>query len=78
MIQQDYENGSPTGTPTAGVPITGLTMKGVTGSVTDKAQPIYVLCGKGACSDWSWSGVKVSGGQKEKKKCLIVPSSAFC
>lgn len=37
VIQQDYENGSPTGKPTAGVPITGLTVKGVTGSVDRKS-----------------------------------------
>lgn len=78
VIQQDYKNGSPTGQPTSGVPITGLTMKGVTGTVTSNAQPIYLLCGKGACSNWSWSGVKISGGQKEKKKCMNVPSSASC
>jgi polygalacturonase len=78
VIEQDYENGSPTGTPTTGVPITGLTMKGVTGSVSAKAQPIYILCGKGACSNWSWSGVKVTGGKPQQKKCLNVPSSASC
>ena len=78
MIQQDYENGSPTGKPTSGVPITDLTIKGVTGTVTSKAQPIYLLCGDGACSNWSWSGVKLSGGQGEKKKCMNVPSPASC
>ena len=33
VIEQDYENGSPTGTPTTGVPITDLTVTGVKGSV---------------------------------------------
>lgn len=49
VIEQDYENGSPTGTPTAGVPITGLTLNGVTGSVTSSAKDYYILCASGAC-----------------------------
>ncbi|KAK8100120.1 Endopolygalacturonase [Apiospora kogelbergensis] len=78
VIQQDYENGSPTGTPTGGVPITDLTISGVTGSVASKADPIYILCAKGACSNWKWSGVKISGGQPNPNKCLNVPSPASC
>ena len=46
---QDYENGSPTGTPTTGVPITGLTLNKVTGTVTSSAKDYYILCGSGAC-----------------------------
>lgn len=60
VIEQDYENGSPTGTPTAGVPITGLTVKNVKGSVSSSATDIYILCASGACSNWTWSGNSVS------------------
>jgi len=77
VIQQDYENGSPTGTPTTGVPITGLTVSGVTGSVVSTGTNIYILCGKGSCSNWSWSGIRVTGG-KTSTKCLNVPSPATC
>ncbi|KAK8066206.1 glycoside hydrolase 28 protein [Apiospora hydei] len=78
VIQQDYENGSPTGEPTDGVPITDLSISGVTGSVTgEKATPIYILCAKGACSNWKWSGVKIDGG-KASDKCRNVPSPASC
>lgn len=77
IIEQDYENGSPTGKPTTGVPITGLDIENVTGSVSSDATPIYILCGKGACSDWTWSGVKVTGGEKSSK-CQNVPSPASC
>lgn len=55
VIEQDYENGSPTGTPTDGVPITELTISDITGSVADDAAPVYILCA--SCSDW----VGVSG-----------------
>ncbi|KAJ5233689.1 uncharacterized protein N7469_005455 [Penicillium citrinum] len=77
VIQQDYKNGSPTGTPTNGVPITGLTLNNVHGSVDSKATDVYVLCASGACSGWNWSGVKVTGGKKSDK-CKNVPSSASC
>jgi hypothetical protein len=42
VIEQDYENGSPTGTPTSGVPITDLTVKGITGSVESDAVEVYI------------------------------------
>jgi galacturan 1,4-alpha-galacturonidase len=57
VIEQDYENGSPTGTPTDGIPITDVTLSDITGSVSDDAQPYYILCA--ACSDWDVSGVDV-------------------
>ncbi|CAI6334127.1 unnamed protein product [Periconia digitata] len=77
IIQQDYENGSPTGKPTNGVPITKLTLDGVKGSVTSKAAPVQILCGSGSCSDWTWKGVSVTGGEKSSK-CQNVPSVASC
>ncbi len=77
VIQQDYENGSPKGTPTAGVPITNLTLSGVTGTVKSSATNVYVLCAAGACSNWTWSNVTVTGG-KNSTKCSNVPSSAKC
>lgn len=50
VIEQDYENGSPTGTPTNGVPITDVTISNVKGSVAAKAVPVYILCA--SCSAW--------------------------
>lgn len=73
VIEQDYENGSPTGTPTTGVPITDLTISKVTGSVASSATEVYILCGKGSCSSWSWSGVSITGGKKSSS-CSNIPS----
>jgi polygalacturonase len=73
VIEQDYENGSPTGTPTTGVPITGLTLSGITGTVTSSGTDVFVLCGSGSCSNWKWSGVTVTGGKKSTK-CTNIPS----
>ncbi|CAZ86520.1 unnamed protein product [Tuber melanosporum] len=72
VIQQDYENGSPTGVPTDGVPITDLTITNVKGTVTSSATQIYVLCAQDACSDWEWSGVEISGGKYSD--CKNAPS----
>jgi polygalacturonase len=77
VIEQDYENGSPTGTPTAGVPITGLTVQDVKGTVASKGTDVYILCAKGACSNWTWVGNSVTGGQKSST-CSNVPSGASC
>ncbi len=74
-IQQDYQNGGPTGKPTTGVPITGLTLQNVQGTVTGKGTDVNIVCGSGSCSDWTWSGVSVTGGQQSKAKNLNVPDS---
>ncbi|OLN96816.1 Polygalacturonase [Colletotrichum chlorophyti] len=73
VIQQDYENGSPTGKPTGGIPITDVTVKNVKGTVAAKGTNVYILCAKGACSNWKWSGVSVTGG-KTSKDCSGIPS----
>ncbi|RPB02495.1 the polygalacturonase [Choiromyces venosus 120613-1] len=73
VIQQDYLNGKPTGTPTNGVPITDLTIENVCGDVAYSAIGIYILCAKGACSDWNWTGVNISGGDPPLK-CSNIPS----
>ncbi|PWN47943.1 endopolygalacturonase precursor [Violaceomyces palustris] len=75
VIEQDYENGSPTGTPTTGVPITGLTLTNVQGSVKSTATNVYILCGSGSCSNWKWTSVKVTGG-KTSTKCTNIPSGS--
>ncbi|OWP04100.1 hypothetical protein B2J93_5921 [Marssonina coronariae] len=73
VIQQDYMNGAPTGTPTTGVPITDLTITGVTGTVASSAINVYILCGKGSCSGWTWADNTVTGGMTSTK-CLNIPS----
>ncbi|CAI7566348.1 unnamed protein product [Penicillium glandicola] len=77
VIEQDYENGSPTGEPTTGVPITGLTIEKVTGTVESDATNVYILCGDGSCSDWTWSGNDVTGGETSSE-CENVPTGASC
>ncbi|KAJ5584792.1 extracellular polygalacturonase [Penicillium hispanicum] len=77
VIEQDYENGSPTGKPSNGIDITDVTVDGITGSVESDAVSVYILCGDGSCSDWTWKNVDLTGG-KTSSKCKNVPSGASC
>ncbi|KAL3483838.1 putative endopolygalacturonase B [Aspergillus germanicus] len=77
VVQQDYQNGSPTGKPTNGIKVEDITFKKVTGSVKSSATDVYILCGSGSCKDWTWSGNSISGGKKSDK-CKNVPSGASC
>ncbi|KAF2704420.1 glycoside hydrolase family 28 protein [Pleomassaria siparia CBS 279.74] len=62
-VQQDYENGGATGNPGNSIDITGISFIDVTGTVTDDAQAYYVLCGSGSCSDFTYTGVSITGGK---------------
>lgn len=62
-IQQDYLNGGPTGIPTNGVLIQGVTMANVVGTVNGAdAYDYYILCGDGSCSDFEFEDVHIIGG----------------
>ena len=61
-VQQDYLNGGPTGTPTNGVTISGVSFIDVTGTATSSGTDYYILCGSGSCSDFTFSGVSITGG----------------
>ncbi|EQC34264.1 polygalacturonase [Saprolegnia diclina VS20] len=75
VIEQDYLNGGPTGKPTNGVPITNVTLNKITGSVSSKATNTYILCAQGACSNWKFTGVAVTGG-KASTKCSYIPANS--
>jgi polygalacturonase len=62
-VQQDYKNGGPTGNPTNGYKLSGITFRGITGTVASKAIPIYILCGQGSCSDITLDNVSLTGGK---------------
>ncbi|QPH06387.1 hypothetical protein C2857_004819 [Epichloe festucae Fl1] len=60
VIRQDYKNGGPTGRPTPYVPITGLTVKNVVGTVREGGTNVLIKCA--ACSQWTWEDNKITGG----------------
>ncbi|WVQ65135.1 uncharacterized protein L199_003308 [Kwoniella botswanensis] len=66
VIQQDYENGSPTGEPTNGIEISNIVFDSGTAveTASDAKYGVYVLCGDGSCTgNWDWSGLTVSGAE---------------
>ncbi|KAI9335347.1 polygalacturonase [Zopfochytrium polystomum] len=59
VIEQDYLNGGPTGTPTAGIPISGVTLTNVHGTMASGAtHSTYILCA--ACSGFSFSQINIT------------------
>lgn len=75
IVTQSY-NGVD-GQPTTGVPITNFVLNNVTGTVLSDAVNVYIECGKGSCSKWTWTGVSVTGGKKATN-CLNVPTGISC
>ncbi|POS78251.1 polygalacturonase [Diaporthe helianthi] len=73
-VQQDYLNGGPTGTPTNGVNISGITFENVIGTVEEDAYSYYILCGDGSCSDFTFTNVNISGG---KESCNFPTSTCL-
>ncbi|XP_018321600.1 polygalacturonase-like [Agrilus planipennis] len=79
VLQGDYRNTRPTGTPTDGVPIKNVTITNVRGTVSESGTNIYILLADGVAENWYWENVTVTGGMK-KRKCSGIPegSHAFC
>lgn len=72
VVEQDYLNGGPTGVPTNGVKIDGVTFRDVRGTVSgSSAYDYYILCGNGSCSNFHFEAVYISGGEKS---CNYPPS----
>lgn len=62
-VQQDYLNGGPNGTPSNGVIIKDIHFIDVVGSASgNESYNVYILCGDGSCSDFTFDNVAISGG----------------
>ncbi|KAG2420203.1 polygalacturonase-4 precursor [Aspergillus terreus] len=79
LIEQNYDGGDLKGSPTSGIPITDLTVEDISGAsaVSSSGYNIAIVCGSGACSNWTWESVDVTGG-KDYGSCQNVPSVASC
>lgn len=79
LIEQNYDGGDlDGGTPSTGIPITDLVLENISGAdaVESTAYNVVIACGSGACSDWTWTDVDVTGGKTYS--CLNVPSGISC
>ncbi|CAG9865081.1 unnamed protein product [Phyllotreta striolata] len=73
-IQEDYGD---IGNSDSLVKIRNLTIENVWGSVQgDLTRPVHVACGKGTCSDWTFSGINILGGGKSY--CNYKPEGFSC
>lgn len=71
-ITQAYDGDS----ATTGVPITDFTLSSITGTVSSDADAaIYIDCGSGSCSDWTWTDVSLTGADND---CTNEPSGITC
>ncbi|CAK7227449.1 hypothetical protein SCUCBS95973_006547 [Sporothrix curviconia] len=80
LIEQNYDGGDlDGGTPSSGIPITDLKIENISGSgaVASTGYNVVIACGSGACSDWTWSDVTVTGG-KTYGSCSNVPTGISC
>ncbi|CRG91946.1 polygalacturonase [Talaromyces islandicus] len=79
LVEQNYDGGDLHGDPTSGIPITDLTVQNISGdgAVDSDGYNIVIVCGSGACSDWTWDSVDVTGGE-DYGDCKNVPSVASC
>ncbi|KAK3934284.1 putative endopolygalacturonase E [Diplogelasinospora grovesii] len=75
VVEQAYDG--TTGDPTNGVTISDFKLSTVTGTVSSSGTDIFIDCGSGSCTDWTWTGVSVTGG-KTSTSCLNVPSGVSC
>lgn len=75
VIRQDYQNGSPTGNPTAGVPIENLKLKNVKGTVNKNATQKFILCA--SCHNFTFTDVSITNGLCSTK-CQGVPYPVTC
>nr|AWM99289.1 glycoside hydrolase family 28 [Rhizophlyctis rosea] len=52
-----------------------LVMQNITGNVVSGKTPVRIECGSGACSNWNWSKISISGG---KNSCNYTPNGFTC
>lgn len=72
-MQQDYLNGGPTGIPTSGVTIDGVTFDNVYGTATADGRDYYILCGSGSYSNFTFTDAEIVGGGKNSS-CNYPPT----
>ncbi|CAG9864909.1 unnamed protein product [Phyllotreta striolata] len=77
-VQENYKNGKSTDKPKGNIPIHGLKLNNVRGTMTGKnSEAVYILCGSNGCDNFNWSGVSISGAHKSSS-CNYKPSGYSC
>ncbi|XP_060535047.1 polygalacturonase-like [Cylas formicarius] len=79
-VQQNYVNTPANETvkpaPVGNIPIVNLTLSNIAGNVPAEAVPVYISCAEGACQNWNWDNVNVTG--IESNDCNFEPVGYKC
>ncbi|KAF4547067.1 putative glycosyl hydrolases family 28 protein 2 [Elsinoe fawcettii] len=75
MIGQNYDGTSYRGAPTGGIPITSLSVQGISGSMGPTGVQTRTVCAN--CSGWTWGPFGLTG-KKDLAGCVGVPPGASC
>ncbi|KAJ3038203.1 hypothetical protein HDU99_010326, partial [Rhizoclosmatium hyalinum] len=59
VVRQDYLNGGPKGVAVSKMPIAGLTLTNIHGSMKS-GNSVFVLCAPGMCTDFNFSQINIS------------------
>ncbi|CAG9864910.1 unnamed protein product [Phyllotreta striolata] len=77
-VQENYKGGKSSGSPVGNIPIHGLKLNNIRGTMTGKdSEAVYVLCGSKGCDNFNWSGVSITGAHKSSY-CNYKPSGYPC
>ncbi|KAJ3211240.1 hypothetical protein HDU82_006333 [Entophlyctis luteolus] len=60
VVRQDYKDGSTVGTAVSDMPIKGVTMTNIHGTVDSGAYSVFVLCATGECTDFNWTEIDIT------------------
>ncbi|KAJ3143168.1 hypothetical protein HK100_006463 [Physocladia obscura] len=60
VVRQDYLNGGPIGTAVSKIPITGVKMTNIHGTVNSGAASVFILCATSTCTGFDWSQIDVT------------------
>lgn len=73
VVRQDYND---EGVATNGVTVSNIIFDGIAGTVESTGTDIFIYCGDGSCTDWTWEGIDITGG-KTSTDCQYLPKWSF-
>ncbi|KAG5878972.1 hypothetical protein JTB14_028804 [Gonioctena quinquepunctata] len=78
-VEQNYWNdGNSTGEPHNNVPISGLMIQGINGTMKGHdSVPVHILCARGGCMNFFWSNIHIRAFSKPNS-CNYIPSGYHC
>ncbi|KAG5867630.1 hypothetical protein JTB14_009349 [Gonioctena quinquepunctata] len=78
-VEQNYWiNGNISGEPNNNVPISGLMMRGINGTMKGHdSVPVHILCARGGCFNFFWSDIHIRANS-QPNSCNYIPTGYHC